>query len=257
MRRWMTRGLVLAAIVSATTACTADTDAGGTSRSAQALGDPAVVLAASTEVLAEESYRFEVTMAPLMSATGAVDPAAAAANVTVSVSADGVTHEVAARLAGEDVWVSLGEMNGLLGIETAWMHIDQSRLGERGLAGLQPGELDLVGAAELLRDLGNVEQIDADTFRGEITLTRGAAPPLADQALEALGEQSVTLQFEATVDDQRRLTRLVIEYPAGAESPVRELELRFFDFGSPVEVTPPPADQVTEMPAGFYRMLGG
>lgn len=257
MRRLMIGGVLLAATVSALTACTAGTDTGGSSRSAQAVGDPAVVLAASTEVLAEESYRFEVTMAPLMSATGAVDPAATAGDVTVSVTADGATHDIEARFTGDDMWVSLGAMSGLLGIETEWMHIDQSRLGERGLAGLQPGELDLVGAAEMLRELGTVERVDAHTFRGEITLTRGEGPPLADRALEALGEESLILQFEATVDDQGRLTRLVIDYPAGAEYPVRQLEMQFFDFGSPVEISPPPADQVTEMPADFYQMLGG
>jgi hypothetical protein len=253
MRRWMTGGLAIAAVATLT-ACTAE--AGGVGRSAQAVGDPAVVLAGSTEVLSEESYRFEVTMSPRMSATGAVDPAAPAGEVTVSVTADGTAHEIEVRFVGDDMWVSPGELGGLLGIETAWMHVDQSRLGERGFAGLRPGELDLVGAAEMLRGLGNVEQIDDNTFRGEITLTRGEAPPLADQALRALGEQSITLQFEATVDDQERLTRLVIEYPAAAEYPARQLEVRYFDFGSPVAVTPPPADQVTELPAEFYRMLG-
>jgi hypothetical protein len=246
----MQRGIVrtglglFAGLTLAVTGCAADP-----------VEDPGLVLAASTETLAQESFRFELTAGELMSASGAVDPAADAGSVTMSLAFGGMAMDVEAVVLGTEMWANLGAFGGLLGVGEPWLHIDQSRLGESGFAGVEPEELDLVGAAELLKGLGTVEQIDEYTFRGEIELARGSSTVFADELLKALGEESVTLEFTATVDDEGRLTRLVVDLPPTPQVPAEELELRYFDFGAPVEVSPPPADQVTELPEAFYDMF--
>jgi hypothetical protein len=219
------------------------------------IADPRLALAASTETLEQESFRFEMTMGDSMNATGAVDPAAETGTVAMSIAAGGMEMDFETIIVGTEMWTNLGELGGLVGVETDWLHIDQTRLGEDGFAGVEPGELDLVGAAEMLKGLGTVEQVDANTFRGEIEVTRGESTVFADEMLKALGEDSITLDFVATVDDQDRLTELVVELPPIPQLPAKELELRYFDFGSPVEVSPPPADQVTELPEAFYDMF--
>jgi len=236
---------LLAGLALAVTGCAGDAPA----------EDPSLVLAASTQTLEEESFRFEMAAGDLMNATGAVDPAADAGSVTLSLAHGGMAMDVEAIVLGTEMWTNLGELGGLLGVEAQWLHIDQSRLGEDGFAGIEPEQLDLVGAAELLKSLGTVEQVDEHTFRGEIEVVPGASTVFADQLLEALGEESLTLEFVATVDDQDRLTELVVDLPRNEQVPAERLELRYFDFGSPVDISPPPADEVTEMPEAFYDMF--
>jgi hypothetical protein len=240
---------VLAAVTLAVAGCAADPV------ETASLADPALVLSASTETLEQESFQFELTVGDLMSAAGAVDPAAESGSVTMNLSSGGVTMDVETIVIGTEMWTNLGQLGGLLGAEAEWLHIDQTRLGEDGFAGVEPGELDLVGAAEMLKDLGTVEQVDAHTFRGQIHLTQGELTAFTGELLEQLREDSITLDFVATVDDQQRLIRLVVDLSRTRDAPAQELELRYFDFGAPVEVSPPPADQVTEMPESFYEMF--
>jgi hypothetical protein len=217
--------------------------------------DPSLALAASTQTLEDESFRFELSAGDLMNATGAVDPAADAGSVTVTIAHSGVSMDFETVVLGTEMWTDIGELGGLLGVEGQWLHIDQSRLGEDGFAGVAPEQLDLVGAAELLRSLENVEQVDEHTFRGQLEVAPGESTAFADQLLEALEVDSLTLDFVATVDDQDRLTELVVDLPQTERVPAERLELRYFDFGAPVEVSPPPAGEVTEMPEAFYDMF--
>jgi hypothetical protein len=216
--------------------------------------DPRLVLVGSTQRLEQESFRFGMSAPGLLTATGAVDPATPAGTVTISLTHGGASMDFETIVVGTEMWTNLGGLGGLLGAEGQWLHIDRSRLGEDGFAGVEPEQLDLVGAAELLKSLGTVEQIDEHTFRGEIEVT-GESTGFADQLLEQLGTESVTCEFVATVDDQDRLTELVVDLPRTDQAPAERLELRYFDFGAPVEVDPPPAAEVTEMPEAFYDMF--
>lgn len=241
------RRILLAGLALAVTGC-----AGPAPLAAE---DPSLVLAGSTRTLADESFRFELAAGELMSATGAVDPAADAGTVTVTLADGGAAIDLDVVVVGSDMWTNLGSVGGLLGMEGQWLHIDQRRLGGEGFAGVAPDQLDLVGAAELLKSLGPVEQVDQDTFRGEIEVAPGESTGLAGRLLAELGVESLTCEFVATVDGQDRLTELVVDLPSGEGFPAQRLELRYFDFGAPVAVSPPPADQVTEMPEAFYEMF--
>lgn len=242
MRRLLLAGLALAV-------------AGCAGQAPPAADDPSLVLAGSTRTLAEESFQFELTAGELMSATGAVDPAADAGTVTVTVGYGGAAMDFETVVVGSDMWTNLGELGGLLGVEGQWLHIDQRRLGGDGFAGVEPEQLDLVGAAELLKRLDTVERVDEDTFQGEIELAPGQSTGLADRLLAELGVESLTCEFVATVDDQDRLTDLVVDLPRTEGFPAQRLELRYFGFGAPVAVSPPPAGQVTPLPETFYDMF--
>jgi hypothetical protein len=248
----MRRLFLLAGLALVVAGCAGDVSQTAGERTAD---EPGVVLAASTQTLEEESFRFEMTAGDLISADGAVDPATDAGTVTVTLAQDGMAMDFESIVVGTEMWTNLGDLGGLLGVDSPWLHIDQTRLGEEGFAGIEPAQLDLVGAAELLRSLGNVEQVDEHTFRGEIEVAPGESTNFADRLLEELEVESLTLEFVATVDDQDRLTTLVVDLPRTERIPAEQLELRYFDFGAPVEVSPPPADQVTELPEAFYDMF--
>ncbi|HEY8474705.1 MAG TPA: hypothetical protein VIL37_19055 [Natronosporangium sp.] len=243
MRRVLAVGLVFAVA-----GCAAD---GGAPSSET---DPAVILAASTQTLEEESFRFELSAGELFTAAGAMDPAVPAGSVTVTIEQGPMVIDIESILIESSMWANLGSLGEFFGAETPWLHIDRTRLGEAGLAGIAPGQVDLVGAAEWLRSAEQVEQVDEDTFRGQFQLAEGESTGFADQLLAALGEESLAVAFVATVDDQGRLTELTVDLPRTEATAAQRLELRYFDFGAPVEVSPPPADQVSELPEELYEL---
>jgi len=219
--------------------------------------DPKLALASSADALAQESFRMEMTMGDIMSATGAMDPAAGTGTVTMSIAAEGMEMNIETIFTDTDVWTSLGDLGAILGVEATWMHIDQSRLPAEGFMGVKPGETDLANAAEMLQALGNVEQVDEHTYRGELDVTKGDQTLFDEEMLNALGDGATSVPFTATLDDQGRLTHMVIDFPELPDFPASTMELHYFDFGAPVEISPPPADEVTEMPDEFYQMFQG
>lgn len=251
MKRFLGRaGLGLAAAATLTvTGCAAAT---GTDESEQT--DPSVVLASSADALGDEPAAFEMTMGDVMTMTGVFDPANEAGEMTMSFDADGMQMEMQFVVIETDVWMNMGEIGQLMGAETPWMLIDLSRLGPDAL-GFEPGDSDLMGATEMLQSLGEVEQVDDHTFEGTIDLTATSNTMVDDDLLDLVGEDAANLAFTATIDDQDRLSTISIELPSIPGLGVETIDMRFFDYGSPVEITPPPADQVSEMPAELYGFL--
>jgi hypothetical protein len=250
---------VLLTLALAVTGCAGEgggPDAGAAPGNDQvAEADAKLALASSADALAQESFKLEMTMGELMTATGAMDPAAGTGNVAMTILAEGVEMNLEVIFIGTDMWTNLGELGALLGAQAEWMHIDQGKLPEGGFMGVQPGKTDLANAAEMLQGLGEVERVDDHTYRGEIDVTKGDSSLFDEEMVAAIGEQATTLPFTATLDDQGRLTHLVIDLPPQPDFPAESMDLRYFDFGAPVEVTPPPAGEVSEMPAEFYQMF--
>lgn len=241
---------IIAGLALAVTGCAT----GGTT--GQATGDdPALLLRSSAEAIGDQTYRMEMTVGALMTATGSVDPATGAGEMTMTFTQGGTGLEIRIVFTEADMWMNAGELGELLGAGTPWMHVDLSRLGPDGFMGIEPGAADPSGATRLLRGLDDVRQIDDHTFEGEIDLTGASTAMLDERSLAMLGEDSVP--FTATIDDQDRLTHLSVDFPQveGAEGLVDTVEVRLSDFGAPVEITPPPADQVSPVPEELYELL--
>jgi hypothetical protein len=156
-------------------------------------------------------------------------------------------------------------------VGTPWVSADLQTL-----AGMQGVDLSaLMGAAGAdptstlaqLRGAGEVTEVGPEDVRGVATThyhalvdLRAAVEALPADARAAL-EQSVA-QYEALlgttdievdvwIDADGRPARIVevMPFPAGAGQPPVEatLTMELFDWGTPVEVAPPPADQVTDL----------
>lgn len=217
--------------------------------------DPALMLTSSAEALEEETVRFEMTMGDFMTITGVADPAAEAAEMAMTFDAEGMTMDMEFVVIGTDIWMNMGELGALLGAETPWMLVDLTRVGSDALMGFDPESRDPMGASEMLQGLGEVEQVDERTFEGVLDLTVAGSNMIDDEMVDLLGDDATRLAFTATIDDQDRLSTMSIALPPIPELDVDTIDVRYFDYGTDVEITPPPADQVSDMPAEFYELF--
>ena len=86
-----------------------------------------------------------------------------------------------------------------------------------------------------------------------ISAGRPAWPAGLDQVtIQGYGNAAVNVPFTAGLDDQGRLSTLTINLPQG-----KPLEVRYSDYGSPVNVSRPVASEITEAPDSLYTSLGG
>lgn len=218
--------LALAALTS--TACAAEEGP-----TAEALAD--VVLAA--EKTGQQTYRLAMTMTgdePTdlgYSTDAVVDPVAEKAHVT-GIAADDTLEFV---IIGADVWskTTIGS-DGL-----RWLHKTWEGFGPR----LSYFAIDSVA---LLKTAKDVEESAENTYRGLFDASALPMNPLRISLWDHPDVDLMAIPFTATLDDDGRLTRLEITTAAtdGPETFVIVLS----DHGAPVDVAPPPADQVDEMP---------
>jgi hypothetical protein len=246
---------IAAALLLVATGCGANSPDGADGDNGRVETDPTVVLASSTTALGEESFRYEMSMGDIMSMTGAMDPEAQAGQMDLWFGMDGMEMEMKFVFIETSVWMNMGELNTMLGAETPWTLLDLSRVGPEGIFGFEPGDTDPAGATEMLQNLGEVEQVGDRSFAGVIDITSTEHPMFDDEFLDMVGEEAATLEFTATIDDQDRLEQFSITLPPMPDLPVNTIEMRFFDYGSAVDITAPPGDEVSEAPAEFYQMF--
>ena len=128
---------------------------------------------------------------------------------------------------------------------------------------------------------GDVQVVGPDTTRGEATTHyRGTVDPrkvaeqlpaaLRPEATAAAGQVGHTLPADLWIDGQGRLRKLVLAVEmsavemskvAGTSAPpsgrIATITVELFDFGTPVDATPPPTDQVMDVGGLLGGFLGG
>jgi hypothetical protein len=136
-----------------------------------------------------------------------------------------------------------------------WLQVDVNRL--KPTSQLRQA-LDVRSQTGIMGGIVSAESVGPGQYKGVADLNKAvaAAPESQRQSLEAaatIAKNASAVPFEATVDDQGRLTSLkyTIEAPPG---PV-VTELTLGKFGEPVTVTAPPADQVRPAPDSLYEAL--
>ena len=193
-------------------------------------------------------------------------PGSPAAHLTVIRTADGV-------------YAKLPEGATPLGPGKPWVKVDAATLAR--LAQLAGGDIgaQLTGApldalAYLRAVSGDVQIVGPDIVAGEPTTRyRGVVDPqkVADQLPPALrpeagrlaGHVGQPLPADLWIDAEGRLRKLVLTAdlhqagPAGAGAQPVTLTLVLSDFGTAVDATPPPADQVVDVGGLLGGFLGG
>jgi hypothetical protein len=209
-------------------------------------------LATAAARLADDTVRVHVSVAGQMSMTGVIDPRSQDASMRVDMGQvdDGTQAEI--RKLGPDVWVRLkGPVGTLIGADDQWLHLEAADLPETSTFNVITGD-DPLGVRATVDAVTEVKRTGTGSFAGLVDLTR--TPRYSKQTLSALGAKASAVPFTARIDGQGRLIELTTELSA-LVSGAGTATTRFSDFGVPVEVERPPADETTEAPSDLRSVL--
>jgi hypothetical protein len=174
-----------------------------------------------------------------------------------------VMHEI---VDGTTIYVKVDSDEAVPGLGDGWMKMDIAALGESGdsplggASGLGGGP---AGMLESLKGAGaSVEETGTDTIDGvPVTVYSGtidpdaavqaASPDKVDEVRGALEESGMmaSMPFTAYVDRDGLVRRLEMQVKMGVDDTSMQMSMTvdFSDFDAPITITPPPADEVTDM----------
>jgi hypothetical protein len=207
--------------------------------------DPVAVLTDSMTKSIESTVQLDATVTSgpfVIQFTASVDPTARALTFAMTKP-----EPLEVLGVGETLYVKQGD--------SSWLQVDVNRL--KPTSELRQA-LDVRSQTGIMGGIVSAESVGPGRYKGVADLNKAAAaaPESQRDSLEqaaSIAKNASAVPFEATVDDQGRLTSLsyTIEAPPG---PV-VTELTLGKFGEPVTVTPPPADQVRPAPDSVYEVL--
>ncbi len=255
-RSWM----VSIAVVFALAAC-----GNGTKVATSKVSTLEVVAAAPAAAVAQKTARLE----------GEMKMSTPDGDVTISMSgaADFVTNRVALSMDMSDVpglggngtfemrlvdgtmYMNMGGLAGALPGGKQWIATDLRDFGgsESQLTGQNPADMlaNLRGAGDV-QDLGTatVNGVETHHYRAEVDLAKAmdkVAPKYRDQAKRSIKLLGTTFPMDVWIDNDGLPRRM------GLELHVRKIDMRervdFTDYGEPVDVQAPPADQTMSLDA--------
>ncbi len=205
---------------------------------------------------------------------GAVDFGTGAFTFTYDLSQLGLpgaaSTKIQARMVDGALYLNLGDLSGgadrglsaLTGGKT-WVKMDLGSLG-LGAPGSSGGlsEANPSGLLDLLRGVGAVKTIGTETLRGvETTHYRATIDParalartpaaLRGRVQRGLGAIGGTIPVDVWIDGDGRARKIETDVDAKAATVATSIE--YYDFGTDVSVTAPPASDTFD----FSDMLGG
>jgi hypothetical protein len=256
-RRLATTGVALVAALSLGVAgCGTnngtETPAGGASTSASAAApqdDALNELTAAAQKLNQDTVKMTMAMSGL-NASGAMDPAAKNAKMTMEMGDAGQTMKMDVLVMGQDFYLN---MTGVPGMSGKWLHLDSSTLPAGSGLDLMP-DGDPGGANNMVKGVVDVKKAGDNAFTGTIDLTKAATAN--KQSLAVLGDKAKAVPFSAKTDEQGRLVELTVDMSA-VQSGLTPLKTTYSDFGTPVSVQKPAASEIQEAPEALRKALGG
>jgi hypothetical protein len=171
---------------------------------------------------------------------------------------------------GPDTWMKLAIAPAVPAWPSGWIHMDprqdlDSSFGAGALGGL--GDEALSGDPEVfldalrtegvaVRDDGRdeVDGVEVTVLTGEIDPKAAIAvapPEEAAEAQRSLDESGVgPIPFKVYVDDDGLIRRVELDVAGSTEDGSVDVTIvvELFDAGDPVDIAPPPADEVVELP---------
>jgi hypothetical protein len=219
----------------------------GSSDSPAAKANPADELAAAVRKLNEDTFTIRLKMS-VMSAEGAMDPAAKKANLSMKMEAAGQSIDFKIILLDPNLYL---KYSGVPGMPKEWMRIDSSKIKDGSSLDIMP-EGDPMGANNLVKGIVAVERDGDLGFKGTLDLTKS---PTADaESMKMFGEKVKAVPFTAKVDSQGRLVEMSVD--TESVSPMLgEMRVSYDNFGKPVEITAPKASDVVEMPDSLLGLM--
>ncbi len=214
-----------------------------------------------------------------MRGSGAIDPASRRGRLTfdsagplATAGAAGPGGRIEQVFEGDVIYMRTPAIAKQFGAKKEWLRIDLKGTGRAlGVDPTQFGQLGTGDPRQMLDQIrsvsGEVEKLEGEKVRGVDTTRYRAEVDLRkypDRLPEAQREQarvaverivdmtgSPTYPITLWIDDDELVRRVRTEYtfkiPGQEEEASYSMTMEFFDFGSPVDVAPPPADQVQDL----------
>jgi hypothetical protein len=218
-----------------------------------------------------------------LSATGvgSFDGGAAHFDIALADGAGVAPKQVTVIRTPEAAYARLPDGANPLAAGKPWVSVDGATLARLtqmalGDIGAQMTGAPLDALAYLKAVSGDVQVVGPDMVRGEPTTRyRGEVDPqkaaaqlpaaLRPEADRAAGKVGQNLPADLWIDGEGRLRKLVLTadlakvdgVPATVASGAAVVTVELWDFGTPVEVTAPPADQVVDVGGILGGFLGG
>jgi hypothetical protein len=264
-------GITVVALAAVLAACGTKQASGPSTPPVRSLSGSALVLASVEKTAATKSAKVSLSMtvgssqAAAVKFDGAVDFETGDAQFTADLGGlmgsfmpDGLEMRVVDKVA----YVKLpGSLSGILGGsgDGKWLSIDASKAGTSsgGFSSFGQGDpTKFLAYLETVSD--DVKQVGTDTVRGVETkhytatldlgktIDRAKVPDALREKLKGLlqqgGAQAQTIPVEVWVDSDGHVRRTTMQMQSAT------VTLEFYDFGAPVNVEAPPADQIISLP---------
>jgi len=224
----------------------------------------------ATQVLTEavaktkgQSFKYTMKWGTSLTSDGQQDATGANATRTIAYTdaSSGLVIKGQVMLAGDGLYakLDLGALTAIVPQLAAangkWLKVDRTKIGTTGLAGsLVPGG-DSTSPDAYVSGVVTAENVSKTEVKGTIDLSKSAPKAIPAAELAKLPADQKVVPFNATLDDQGRITKFVITLPKISTFPAADLTTTYSDFGTPVTITAPAAADIVVAPDLIYEFL--
>ncbi|AGL15992.1 hypothetical protein [Actinoplanes sp. N902-109] len=268
--------------IALTAGCAGEAGSSGTAAKDKP-ADPKAALAASTQQLKAGNYTFKATIPGGTVADGVVHLPSRSAALNTTATVDGSEAKIQMLVVEPDRYtkmkIDLGDNKDLKDIQEYaqsddptmrklaeqfsalfdmfsgkyWMRVDTSKVTSKELQ-LGLDNPDLTGAGAILSHATTAQQ-NGSVITGTVDASQAdsASQLLSSSLFE--GADVTALPYEATLDDQGRLSKLVLDVPKTKDTVAGEYTLTVADYGSATAQAAPPKSETKEATDQMYDMM--
>jgi hypothetical protein len=179
-------------------------------------------------------------------------------------------QKIQARLVDGTMYLNLGDLAGKAGKQLgsmldgkSWVKLDLGSLGlSSGGSSGALGDANPKGTLDALRGAGEVEKVGTDTLRGVATThyratidpqkaLEDAPPALHDKVQKGLDALGGPVPVDVWIDGDGQARKIATDVDVKGVKASTTIE--YYDFGTKVDVSAPPADEVLD----FSQLFGG
>ena len=214
--------------------------------------DPEARLAAATREIAAGNYRFGFQSGNV-TGTGYAHRPSGSVRLDVDAKDGKDTYTMRLFVVGPDSFAKV-ELNGkAVGSGGKWFALDKGKAAKTEAFAFLAAP-DVGGATDLLATARSVTARPTGELAGTVDITKVDAMAAIDEEVkDGLGAWGGAVPFTATLDDQGRITKLVLDLSTFSTVDVKAIEVTYSDYGA-VTPDPKPTDTVNA-PADFYDDL--
>ncbi|NUR50729.1 MAG: LppX_LprAFG lipoprotein [Hamadaea sp.] len=205
-------------------------------------------LAAAADKTNGTSYRLRVGMNGMMTVSGLGNVETMSKKYDMDMTVDMGSSKLTMQTVVVDTDMYI-KIKGMPGLPSQWMKVSTSKI--KPGSQLDPNTQNLVTMADWVV---SAEWDGEYAVKG--TLDMSKSPTATEQAKQQLGDKAKAVPFTATIDRNGYLTGMTLDMNAMMPG-TGSMTASYSNFGEPVTVTVPPANQVTPMPAELIAAMGG